>query len=83
MTSPVSDRSFVPEGWHTVTPRIVVRGARQFVEFLAQVFSAAGELQETRPSVVWISDSIVMVSEAGTRSPMPTFLYVYVSDSAA
>ena len=83
MTSPVIDRNFAPKGWHTVTPRIVVEGARQFVEFLAQVFSATGEFQETRPSVVWIGDSVVMVSKAGIRGPMPSFLYVYVSDTDA
>lgn len=83
MTDSVSDRSFVPEGWHTITPRIVVQGAEQLVEFLARVFSATGEFQETRPSVVKIDDSVVMISEAGIRSPMPTFLYVYVGNSDA
>ena len=83
MTDSVSDRSFVPEGWHTITPRIVVQGAEQLVEFLARVFSATGEFQETRPSVVKIGDSVVMISEAGIRSPMPTFLYVYVGNSDA
>ena len=33
--------------------------------------------------MVWIGDSIVMVSEAGIRSAMPTFLYVYVGDPDA
>jgi uncharacterized glyoxalase superfamily protein PhnB len=78
-----SDRPLLPEGWHTVTPRIVVGGARQLVEFLVQVFSASGEFREDRPSVVRLGDSVVMVSEAGVRRPMPAFLYVYVSDTDA
>ena len=83
MTDSSSDRYFVPEGWHSVTPRIVVQGAKQFVEFLTHVFSAAGEFQETRPSELWIGDSVVMVSEAGVRGVMPAFLYVYVSNTEA
>ena len=74
---------FVPEGWHTVTARLVVRDAKQLVEFLKQVFGATGEYQAERPSVITIGDSMLMVSDAGVRSPMPAFLYVYVSDTEA
>jgi PhnB protein len=45
---------FVPEGWHAVTPRIVVREARRLVEFLTQVFGATGEYRRARPSEVRI-----------------------------
>src|SRR5437879_4087277 len=72
-----------PEGWHTVTPRIVVHDAKGLVEFLKQVFDAAGEYRQERPSEVRIGDSVVMISDAGTRSPMAAFLYVYVSDTDA
>jgi PhnB protein len=73
MTDSSSDRRVVPEGWHSVTLRIVVHGAKQFVEFLTQVFSATGGFQETRPFELWIGDSVVMVSEAGVRSPCQPF----------
>jgi len=72
---------FTPEGWHTVTPRIVVRDAERLVEFLKQVFGATGDYRPDRPSVMTIGDSMVMVSEAGIRNPMPAFLYVYVDDT--
>ena len=78
-----SDRSFVPKGWHTVTPRIVVRGTRELVGFLASVFGATGEFQESRPSEILIGDSIVMISEVGVRGHTPAFLYVYVADTDA
>src|SRR4030095_7834120 len=81
MTQSPKDRSFLPHGWSTVTPRIVVRGARQLVDFLVGVFNASGEFQEDRPSVVWLDESPIMVSEAGIRAPMPAFLYVYVADT--
>ena len=72
---------FTPEGWHTVTPRIVAHDAKQLVEFLKEVFDATGDYLEDRPSVVTIGDSLIMISEAGVRSPMTAFLYVYVDDT--
>ena len=75
--------NFAPEGWQAVTPRLVVRDAKQLVEFLKQVFEATGEYRTERPSVITIGDSMLMVSDAGVRSPMAAFLYVYVSDTEA
>lgn len=74
---------FIPDGWHTVTPRIVARDAEQLVEFLKRVFGATGEYQPARPVELRISDSVVMISDAGIRQPMTAFLYVYVSDTDA
>jgi PhnB protein len=70
-----------PEGWHTVTPRIVVSEARHLVEFVKRVFGATGEYREDRPSEIKIGDSVVMISDARARSRMTAFLYVYVHDS--
>jgi PhnB protein len=69
---------FTPEGWHTVTPRIVVHGASAMVEFLKHVFGATGDYRSDRPSVMTIGDSMIMISDAGIRKPTPSFLYVYV-----
>lgn len=69
-----------PEGWHAVTPRIVARDADGLVGFLRAVFAATGEVREGAPAEIWIGDSVVMISEAGERSPMGAFLYVYVAD---
>jgi len=73
--------TFVPKGWHTITPRIVARDAGRLVEFLRRVFGATGEFRPAVPSELRIGDSIVMISEAGARRPMTAFLYVYVSDT--
>jgi len=73
----------VPEGWHTVTPRIVVAGADRLVAFLQQVFGATGEYQRDRPSELRIGDSMLMISDAGSRRPTTAFLYVYVHDADA
>ncbi len=75
--------NFAPEGWHTVTPRIVVDDASQFVEFLSQVFRGTGDYRSDLPSVIRIGDSVVMISDAGVRKAMTAFLYVYVNDADA
>jgi len=83
MKSSTSNTNSAPDGWHTITPRIVATDARQFVEFLKQVFDATGEYRDDRPAVMTIGDSMIMISDAGIRSPMSAFLYVYVSDTDA
>ena len=72
---------WIPEGWHTITPRIVVRDVAAQVEFLRRVFGATGELQAERPTVMTIGDSMLMVSGVGPRPATPAFLYVYVEDT--
>jgi PhnB protein len=73
----------VPDGWHSVTPRIVVEDTRAMVRFLKAVFGATGEHRSDSPSQMRIGDSLVMVSEPGVRLPFPAFLYVYVEDADA
>ena len=71
----------VPEGWHTVTPRLVVNDATRLVDFLKHAFGASGTFRTDGPSEIRIGDSIVMVSEAGVREAMPAFLYLYLEDT--
>jgi PhnB protein len=70
----------IPEGWHSVTPRLVVHDPAKLVEFLKQAFGASGDYAADAPSIAKIGDSIVMVSGVGPRDPMPAFLYLYVDD---
>ena len=69
-----------PEGWHSITPRLVVREPARLVEFLKQAFGASGELRTDMPSLIRIGDSIVMISGVGPRDEMPAFLYLYLDD---
>jgi len=73
----------VPEGWHTVTPRLFVNDAAKFVDFLKHAFGASGTFRSDGPSEIRIGDSIVMVGQAGPREAMPTFLYLYLEDTDA
>jgi PhnB protein len=74
---------FQPDGWHTVTPRIVVREPEALVGFLKHVFGAKGQFRGSQPAEVRIGDSVVMVSGEGQRDSIPAFLYVYVEDTDA
>jgi PhnB protein len=70
----------VPEGWHTVTPRLFAADAARLVDFLKHAFGASGSFRHDGPSEIRIGDSIVMVSEAGVREAMSSFLYLYLDD---
>jgi PhnB protein len=74
---------YIPEGWHSVTPRLFARDVRQLVEFLRQAFLAEGDYRDDMPSQLRIGDSIVMVSGAEVRDPITSFLYLYVEDTDA
>ncbi len=71
----------IPQGWHSVTPRLVVRDPAALVRFLKDAFGAAGDVLHDAPSKIRIGDSIVMVSAVGPRDPMPAFLHLYVDDA--
>ena len=73
----------IPDGWHSVTPRFVVRDPAKLVQFLKSAFAARGDLAASAPAVMRIGDSNVMVSGAGPREEMRAFLYLYVDDADA
>jgi PhnB protein len=73
--------NFQPAGWHTVTPRIIVHGAEKLVEFVKHVFGATGQYHSQAPAELQLGDSIIMISDAGARDPMPACLYVYVESA--
>jgi PhnB protein len=69
------------DGFHSVTPRIVVDDVEAQVTFLRTVFGATGSVEPGRPAEILIGDSLVMVSAADERERFPAFLYVYVDDA--
>jgi PhnB protein len=71
----------IPEGWHSVTPRLVVHDVAGLVDFLRRAFGATGDFRTDRPCQMRIGDSLVMVSGAGPREAMPAFLYLYIDDA--
>lgn len=78
----------VPEGYHNVTPYLIIRDANRVLEFLKQAFGAEqrelllGPDGKIGHAEVKIGDSIVMLGEASEKwKPMPASLYVYVDDT--
>ena len=76
----------IPEGYHTVTPYLVVRGADKTIEFLRKAFGAEMAFKPLkRPdggilhAEVKIGDARVMLSDANEQHAAKTaMLYVYV-----
>jgi uncharacterized glyoxalase superfamily protein PhnB len=75
--------SKVPDGWHSVTPRLVAHDPVELVNFLKRAFDATGEYATEAPTVLKIGDSNVMVSASGPRSAAASFLHLYVADADA
>jgi PhnB protein len=75
----------VPEGYHTITPRLFVDDADALVEFLKASFGATERPRGDKrsPAEMMIGDSMLIVSGAGQRAAMPAFLYLYVPDADA
>ena len=76
-----------PEGWHSVTPRIVVSDPARLIDFLKQVFNAQEEevYKDSDGRVVHaeltIGDSILMLSDANPEFPaLPAMINVYTED---
>ncbi len=80
----------IPDGYHTVTPYLVVEGVAELIDFLKQAFDAVETERIPGPDgkvghgEVRIGDSVVMLGEAsGEWKPMPGMIYLYVNDTDA
>jgi len=79
--------SAVPEGYHTVTPYLIVSDVAKLIEFLKEAFGAETTCCHTDPdgrvvhAEARIGDSPVMMGGACPEwSPMPATLHLYVPD---
>jgi uncharacterized glyoxalase superfamily protein PhnB len=80
----------IPEGFHTVTPYLVVSGVARLIDFLKEAFGATEMHRSTRPdgtvmhAQVKIGDSPIMMGEVmGEFTAKTTSLYLYVPDTDA
>ena len=80
----------VPDGYHTVTPYLVVQDVAGLTDFLEQAFDAQEMVRMGSPggsimhAEVRIGDSMVMMGEAGENNPpMPAMLHLYLEDADA
>lgn len=77
----------VPEGYHTVSPYLVVSGVTKLIDFTKQVFGATEVHVSKGPdgtvmhAEIKIGDSIVMIGEGGAGGKhFPGMLYLYLED---
>ena len=80
----------IPEGFHTVTPYMIVADVDEFLDFLKAAFGATqteripGQDGQTGHAEVLIGDSYVMMGRAQDQFPaLPCMLYLYVPDTDA
>jgi uncharacterized glyoxalase superfamily protein PhnB len=84
------DKERFREGFHTVTPYIVVNQAAELIDFVKRAFGGEELLRTTGTgggihAEVRIDDSMVMIGGGGAwrGTPMPTALHLYVKDADA
>ncbi len=73
---------YLPDGWHSITPRLIVRDPAAAVDFVKRAFDAKGEFSNDGPSVMTIGDSKIMIG-AGPRKTTSSLLHLYVRDADA
>ena len=85
MSSAVKSKQFKREGFHTVTPYLIVKPAVELVDFVKQAFGAVESFRATGSAgglhcEVKIGDSVVMIGGGPTFEPRPAAIHLYVSD---
>jgi uncharacterized glyoxalase superfamily protein PhnB len=80
----------IPEGYHTVTPYLIVEGAAQLIDFMKAGLGAqergrmAGPGGRIMHAEVSVGDSVIMLSDAGPENPpIAAMLHLYVEDADA
>ncbi len=79
----------IPEGYHTVTPLLSVKGAARLIDFLKKAFGATEVYRFPAPdgsvmhAELKIGDSVLMLGECRDAQSMPVSLYLYVTDADA
>jgi uncharacterized glyoxalase superfamily protein PhnB len=81
----------IPDGFHTITPYLIVDGAEKIIGFMQKAFGAEYTHEPTkRPdgkimhATLKIGDSMVMISDSSEQAKaMPSMLYLYVPNADA
>jgi PhnB protein len=80
--------NYVPEGFHTVTPYLLVDGAEKFIDFAKEAFDAKLKFMsktddgKVMHATIQIGDSMLMVSDSMEGMPaLATMQFLYVEDA--
>src|SRR5215203_4570543 len=82
--------SFIPKGYHTVTPYLVAKDARKLIQFAVNAFDAKVVTEMKMPdgslmhAELEIGDSRLMLGQENSQhKAMPCALYLYFPDTDA
>ncbi len=79
----------IPDGYHSVTPYLLVEGAQSLIDFMKEAFGATERFRMEAPggkighAELEIGDSVIMLADASTSdqgTPMPAMINLYVED---
>lgn len=80
----------IPDGYHTITPYLLVENLIDYLDFLVKAFGATNVMATKMPNGtithadLVIGDSHLMLGKANDDwKPNPTMLYLYVPDTDA
>lgn len=83
-------QSYIPAGFRSITPYLVVRGADKLIEFMKQAFGAEEVFRAKLPdgslmhAEVRIGDSMLELADGGGPwNPRPAAIHLYVPDADA
>src|SRR5215216_6443102 len=85
MSTAAKSKQFKREGFHTVTPYLIVKPAVELVDFVKQAFGAVESFRATGSAgglhcEVKIGDSVVMIGGGPGFDTRPTSIHLYVPD---
>jgi PhnB protein len=76
----------IPDGYHTITPFLNIKGAAAAIEFYKKAFGAEERGRMPGPggaimhAEIKIGDSVVMLADAMQNPPTQASLHIYVED---
>jgi len=80
----------IPDGYHSVTPYLLVQAPEKLIDFVKASFGAEEMLRMPGPdgtgvshAEVRIGDSVVMMGQPADGTMMPAAIYLYVADADA
>jgi PhnB protein len=83
----IMSANFKPDGYNSVSPYLIVKGASAAIDFLCGAFGAveirrfAGDDGKLMHAEVRIDDSVLMLADgADGWPPLPAYVHIYVKD---
>lgn len=89
MQSVTKQATYLPPGFHAVTPYLINSGAARLIDFLKEAFGAEETMRipvgdGIMHAQVRVGDSVIEIADGNEKfPPMPTSFHIYVTDADA